>query len=130
MLFNVGIFIKWVQHIISNITWLGLVNTWATRGEIVKAMTCGDGRAIGSGFKRFRGTTIGIYIDKPKNNTKNISLSSQWTIMLVVDFNFRFNYTSRGFLRFNYISRGFQGWNPKYRSSNIKETYGLVNVKM
>jgi hypothetical protein len=40
-------------------------------------MTCGDGRAIGSGFKRFRGTTIGIYIDKPKNNTRNISLSSQ-----------------------------------------------------
>ncbi len=38
--------------------------------------------------------------------------------MLVIDFNFRFNYTSQG----------FQGWNPTYRSSNIKETYGLVKV--
>jgi hypothetical protein len=30
--------------------------------EIVKAMTCGGGRTIGSGFKRLRETTIGIYI--------------------------------------------------------------------
>jgi hypothetical protein len=62
------------------------------------------------------GTTIGIY----RINQKTIAwISSQWRIMLVVDFNFRFNYTSQG----------FQGWNPKYGSSNIKETYGLVKVK-
>jgi hypothetical protein len=56
------------------------------------------------------GTTIGIYIDKPKNNSTNILASSQWRMMLLGDFNFRFNCTSQG----------FQGWNPKYRSSNIK----------
>jgi len=82
-------------------------------------MTCGGGRAIGSGFRRLGGTTIGIYIDKPKNNRRNISLSNRWRIELVVDFNFKLNCTSQG----------FQGWNPKYRSSNIKETYGLVKVK-
>jgi hypothetical protein len=38
-----------------------LVNTWTTIGEIVKAMTCGGGRAIGSGSRRLGGTTIGIY---------------------------------------------------------------------
>ncbi len=65
-MFNIGIFIKWVQHTISNITWLVLFNKGATIGEIVKAMTCGGGRAIGSGFKGLGGTTIGIYIDKPK----------------------------------------------------------------
>jgi hypothetical protein len=43
-----------------------LFNKGATIGEIVKAMTCGGGRAIGSGFKGLGGTTIGIYIDKPK----------------------------------------------------------------
>lgn len=81
-------------------------------------MTCGGGRAIGSGFKRLGGTTIGIYIDKPKKNSTHILASSQWRIMLVGDFNFRFNWTSRG----------FQGWNPKYKSSNIKKTYVKCNV--
>jgi hypothetical protein len=65
-----------------------------------------------------KGTTISIYIDKPKNNSMNISTCSQWRIMLIVHFNFEFKCTSQG----------FQGWNPKYRSSNIKETYGLVKV--
>jgi len=76
----------------------------------------GDGgRAIGSGFNKPSGKIIcRVVTIKPKSNKGNILANSQGRIIFVFDLRIIINYTSQG----------FQGWNPRNKWCNVKETYG------
>jgi hypothetical protein len=82
----------------------------------------GDGgRAIGSRFNKPSGKTIcRVVIIKPRSNKGNILANSQGGIIFVFDLRIIINYTSQG----------FQGWNPRNKWGNVKETYGCNHNPM
>jgi hypothetical protein len=75
----------------------------------------GDGgKTIGSGFNKPSDKTIcRVVTIKLRSNKGNISTNSQGGVAIAFDLRIMINYTSQE----------FQGWNPRNKWGNVKETY-------